>query len=425
MKSTSDSQTSERFHSLDALRGFALLLGVFFHAAESFCPERYSWAIVDVNAHWIADWFQGLSHSFRMELFFILAGFFAHLLIQKRGDKALIINRLKRIVIPFILGWFLLYPLFGLIWITGASVGGRMEAFGIPPEVHHLPAWQLTIGAITDPNFVKENFNLLHLWFLHQLVVIYAIVLCSKWLMPRPMKSWLRNTSSYVLNNIMNSRLLWYVLPIITVPILMFMDGWSVDTPNKSMTPHIPTTLVYGYMFMIGWIFYDNRQLLDRLKTNRYGIVFLIAGVSLSFAYRFMGVFFEYIDVSLTELQARTIYSFLLATSMWAMIIGCTITFMRLIKTESKFWRYIADSSYFVYMIHHLVVVPVQIAFANLLWPAGIKYILICAISLTILYTIYHLFVRYTWISTVLNGRKHERPRRQVIRLFPKPETDS
>lgn len=32
---------TDRFHHLDALRGFALLLGVVFHAAQSFIPHNY------------------------------------------------------------------------------------------------------------------------------------------------------------------------------------------------------------------------------------------------------------------------------------------------------------------------------------------------------------------------------------------------
>ena len=49
MQTTQQLPQTERFHSLDALRGFALLLGVFFHAAESFCPERWSWAVLEKN----------------------------------------------------------------------------------------------------------------------------------------------------------------------------------------------------------------------------------------------------------------------------------------------------------------------------------------------------------------------------------------
>ena len=38
---------SERFHSLDATRAFALMLGIVFHAAWSFVPASMDAALVD------------------------------------------------------------------------------------------------------------------------------------------------------------------------------------------------------------------------------------------------------------------------------------------------------------------------------------------------------------------------------------------
>jgi Acyltransferase family len=43
-------------------------------------------------------WFAYYAHSFRMELFFLLAGFFAALVIDKRGVSAFIRDRIRRIL---------------------------------------------------------------------------------------------------------------------------------------------------------------------------------------------------------------------------------------------------------------------------------------------------------------------------------------
>jgi peptidoglycan/LPS O-acetylase OafA/YrhL len=69
--------TAPRYHSLDALRAFALLLGVVFHAAESFMAGHLGWAIVDVSPSLTLDVFRHACHSFRMEIFFLIAGCFA------------------------------------------------------------------------------------------------------------------------------------------------------------------------------------------------------------------------------------------------------------------------------------------------------------------------------------------------------------
>lgn len=77
--------SAERFHALDATRAFALLLGVGLHAALSFVPSITGWVIVDVSGHWFFNWFCFSIHTFRMQLFYLIAGFFARMLYQKRG----------------------------------------------------------------------------------------------------------------------------------------------------------------------------------------------------------------------------------------------------------------------------------------------------------------------------------------------------
>src|SRR4051812_13498943 len=91
-----------RLHALDAVRGFALLLGAAFHAALSFMPgwPPGIWAMVDNSpSQFLSDaWF--IAHTFRMTLFFFIAGFFARVLFRKLGAGGFWANRAKRIAIP-------------------------------------------------------------------------------------------------------------------------------------------------------------------------------------------------------------------------------------------------------------------------------------------------------------------------------------
>ena len=118
----------ERFHALDALRAFALLLGIVLHASMSFflpipVQDPSQRTAPAVSFHVI--------HAFRMSLFFLIAGFFAHLLFHRRGARAFVKDRAKRILVPMTVGWMLLAPptIAILIWgltrsvADGASVG--------------------------------------------------------------------------------------------------------------------------------------------------------------------------------------------------------------------------------------------------------------------------------------------------------------
>ena len=72
----------QRLHALDAVRGFALLLGVAFHAALSFMPgwPPGIWAMNDNSPSQFLSDAAFVTHIFRMSLFFFIAGYFGRLL---------------------------------------------------------------------------------------------------------------------------------------------------------------------------------------------------------------------------------------------------------------------------------------------------------------------------------------------------------
>jgi uncharacterized membrane protein len=75
-----DQPRPDRLHALDAVRAFALLIGVVFHAAWSFQAIPWGAPVVDVSSNIGFDWFVYTAHSFRMPLFFLIAGYFARML---------------------------------------------------------------------------------------------------------------------------------------------------------------------------------------------------------------------------------------------------------------------------------------------------------------------------------------------------------
>src|SRR5436190_2071248 len=95
---------SERFHSHDALRASALLLGIALHATMSFLPgfRELSWPISDVETSTSMGVFFFVVHIFRMATFFLVAGFFARLLFHRLGPGGFIRNRLRRIALPLL-----------------------------------------------------------------------------------------------------------------------------------------------------------------------------------------------------------------------------------------------------------------------------------------------------------------------------------
>jgi len=115
--------TSLRRHDLDALRGFAMLLGIVLHAGMSFLPgSKPLWGVEDIYASNNYGLMNHLIHGWRMQLFFLISGFFTMMLWRKRGSKQLLIHRFKRILLPLILAMMTITPVW---WVAQGYVRGN------------------------------------------------------------------------------------------------------------------------------------------------------------------------------------------------------------------------------------------------------------------------------------------------------------
>ncbi|MEY3459239.1 MAG: Glucans biosynthesis protein [Planctomycetota bacterium] len=112
----------ERRHDLDALRAFAMLLGIALHAALPYAPG-FPWVIRDSQTRDVFAMLFLSIHGFRMPLFFLISGFFTAMIWRQKGLRELLRQRAIRIFIPCLLGTFTILPL--MTWI-----GGRVTVVG-------------------------------------------------------------------------------------------------------------------------------------------------------------------------------------------------------------------------------------------------------------------------------------------------------
>lgn len=103
-----ETQPTPRRHDLDALRAFAMLLGIALHAGLSFTP--FPWVVQDPDQNPLFGLFFAAVHGFRMPLFFLLSGFFTAMLWRRRGLAGLLRHRAKRILAPCLLGLVTIVP---------------------------------------------------------------------------------------------------------------------------------------------------------------------------------------------------------------------------------------------------------------------------------------------------------------------------
>ncbi|MBU2918702.1 acyltransferase family protein [Psychrosphaera sp. F3M07] len=395
---TSQIQTNQRLYYLDGVRAFALILGVFFHASLSFMPMFIGWAVMDISTSEVVSIFVLISHSFRMELFFLIAGYFSHLKFHQQSLSTFLKSRFVRILIPFVLGWFLLRPLLVSGWILGGEsmrgeaniINGLIAGFD---SLSELPKG-LLIGT--------------HLWFLYYLLFISISLILLRVVIGQhqPTYHWLKVVLDRGVSWVSNARtgILWVSVP--TSLCLWFMNSWGMETPDKSLIPNIPVTLIYAGFFFFGWLLHRHDNLIGLFSkiTPSKLIFFLVSTLSCVIL---AGFEMKYGHVNYQYIKAGFLFSY--AVMMWTLI-ALSIGFAnKLIKGSNKVVRYLADASYWLYLIHLPIVIWLQIAFAELPLHWSLKLVTVSGMTILLSILLYDIFVRSTLIGAVLNGSRKTR----------------
>jgi peptidoglycan/LPS O-acetylase OafA/YrhL len=386
---------TDRLHALDAVRAFALLLGVVFHAGFSFIPGMIPgvWAIVDNSPSHAISVLLFASHMFRMTLFFFVAGFFARMLFHRKGARGFWRDRLKRILVPLVAGWLILAPALLAVWMWGLT-----KTFGTLPAA---PA-----GMPPPP---PGAFPLTHLWFLYYLLVLYVLVLLGRaGLLAVDRRGALRRAGDAIVHGIVHTGAAAVVLPIPLIASLYARPDWvmwfGIPTPDQSVIPQVASLIGYGTAVMFGWLVHRQPDLLaiwGRQWTvhlagaaTATAVCLSIAGVAPAFVPQGPG---------LEKFAFAGAYGVAIWT--WSFgVIGLAIRFM---SRANERVRYVADASYWIYLAHLPVVASLQVLVGHLPWHWSVKFPLVLAASLVILFASYRYLVRATFIGQTLNGRRH------------------
>ena len=381
--------TTIRYHGLDALRAFAMITGIILHAALLYTDDDLAYEITGKKGTPTSDTLGMVFffiHTWRMPVFFLLAGFFTRLMVQRRGLVNLLKNRSIRIGIPLIIGSLTYNLLLG---------------FGTITQLHHL-------------------------WFLYDLVWMYLILCFIKYLGIAPKWFWIiiwwplafpainRRISTllrkYTSDNITQTfdsifssyGNLWYLMifliPATTVGRPLFINWINTDIGIPG--PFFITGFSY---FLVGWFMHRNTEILSILSNNYKKNLILAAGS-----------FFVFITVlgladgnketeevglyHLIGLVLSPITTFLLVI---AFIGIADLLFQR----SNTIITYFVDASYWIYLFHLVAVFAIGSAIITEVQP-------IVGVSINIIFTTvicictYHIFARYTPIGWTLHGKK-------------------
>ena len=396
----------ERLHALDAVRGFALLLGIVFHATISFLPGPQIWVVMDNDRSSVLALLFFLLHVFRMTTFFLIAGFFAHLLFHRRGPKGFAIDRAKRIALPLVVGWPVIFGAVVAVSIWGAYnvAGGDWSKMPPPPPPSKEP------GA----------FPLLHLWFLWVLLLLYlAVGLLRAVVAAVDHDGRIRAAGDKIVAWLARSAAAPLLLAVPATAALTAQPDWmmwgGIPTPDRSLIPNAAAAVAYGAAFLFGWVLHRQPRLIEgwaaawprnlalalAATAASLAVIGLTPGAPEPFGWRKLAAAFAY------------------AVAGWSWTLALVGLALRFLADESPLRRYLADASYWLYLIHIPIVMALQVAVAQLALPWWVKFPLILTLAMALMLASYQLMVRHTFVGAILNGRRFPRPARKTAPPVP------
>ena len=196
-----------------------------------------------------------------------------------------------------------------------------------------------------------------------------------------------------------------FALAFLTCPILYLMRDGAIDDPS-GFAPEGRILIAYLVFFGWGWLLSRNADLLLVLRRFPHAPIFIGLGVVAAL----LGYSIWYwLQETGTQMVLGVVASaWCLALSMWLFVFGIVGIFFRVLERPVARFRYLSDSSYWLYLVHMPVLLVFQVAAAETNWPPALKAMVVLAASLATLLGSYHVFVRFTWVGAILNGRKYD-----------------
>lgn len=376
---------TERLHSLDSLRAIMMLLGLVLHSAITYNITDWgsTWSLKDPNSTSLFnDYIVDIIHIFRMQIFFLVAGFFGAMLFYERKPLKMVKNRISRIVFPFIVFVIILWPTIVYAFVYTRSLFSGSDN----PFANALAPFSNIEILIPDTTF--------HLWFLYYLAII-TFISVGLGLLFKNIPS-VTNYISNIFNWIIQKPLLRIAIFAGLTVVLYLIMGTSQVATSNSFIPDFNTFIYYFFFYLVGWVLYKSKHLLNTMM--KFDWLCTIFGIVLFSVYFFNSDSIGY-----------EIIIILKSIMVWLLVFGITGLFIRYGSNHSAKMRYISDSSYWVYLVH----LPLTAIIPSFIvaWPihAILKFLFVLISTGIICFVSYHYLVRSTFIGKFLNGKKYSR----------------
>ncbi|ELY5931116.1 glucans biosynthesis protein MdoC [Cronobacter turicensis] len=329
--------STQREFFLDSIRAWLMLLGIPFHI--SLIYSTHQWHVNSLTPSVGLTLFNDFIHAFRMQVFFVISGYFSYMLFLRYPRKRWWKVRVERVGIPMLTAIPLLtLPQFLML----QYVKGRTET------------WQTLSG--------YEKFNTLvweltsHLWFLLVLVVFTTLgLLIFQWVKNAPEAKSAALAERLALGKLSALFLLFGVafaalrrlIFIVYAPILS--DGLFNFV--------VMQTLFYSPFFILGALAFKHASLKNRFTTFSPGCAL---GAAAAFVAYLLNQRYGSGDAWMYETD--NVISMLMG--LWMVNVVFSLGH-RLLNFKSARVTYFVNASLFIYLVHH----PLTLFFGAYITP--------------------------------------------------------
>ena len=306
-----------RKHYIDNLRWIILLILIPYHTAQAWNVWGEPNYIIFEGNRLISSITVFFSPYF-MPLLFVLAGISTKYALQKRTNKEYLIERVKRLFIPFLSGTIVFMPIMSYI----------ADKFNCSYSEGFFQHYAVFYTRYTDLTGADGGFSVGQFWFLLYLLVISIV---SVGVSTRMKKAISRTKKSIPF---------WFVF-ILGLPLPLLSEWLSIG--GKSLAE-------YTYLFMIGYFVFADEKIISIADKNSW----LLSGIGI--AATFLNVYlFIWADTEYILLNTITRY-----VSEWIMIIALIGLAKRYLNFNGKISDYMRKRSFLFYTYHFIWVVLFQ-----------------------------------------------------------------
>ena len=354
----------QRRYDIDWLRVITIGLLLIYHIAIVFQPWGIFIGFIQSADSWESLWIpMSMLNVWRIPMLFFVSGMGVYFAIKKRNWKELLVERSRRILLPFIFGVLLIVPLHFLIW---QNYYNQDLSYSLNPS---------------------------HLWFLAN-IFIYVLALSPVF---------------FYLKKHADGRLMRFFRNIVAKPIglLLTMIPFVIEVllvkPENfemyAMTWH--GFFLGGLAFLFGFCFVLSGSAFWQNIFKWRGLYLLIA----------LGLYA--LRLFVFELKSPD-YLMAIESNVWIFaVMGYAY---RYLNQPSELLRYLSEGAYPIYILHMFFLYLASSLILPLQLPVELKFILIVLFTFAGCFALYDLLIRRVNFLRPIFGLKGSRQSKVIIK---------